>query len=303
MSRKEFIKRIVYGCAIGDALGVPFEFKKKDSFVCTDMIGFGTHHQECGTWSDDTSLLLCLAMQLAEGYSITELSKKFLDWLDNDCFTANGSVFDIGIATHDALIRLKNGISPHESGLDGFYNNGNGSLMRVAPLCVLLKDFDYDERYKICKEVSCITHAHEISIFACLFLVEMSIEIINGCNLYNSYKNTIDKFNKIYKCKFSEDTFKVYNKTMNDVSLYDENCFNGNGYVVNSLETCIKCLLSTSSYKDAVLKAVNYGDDTDTTAAITGSVACLYYGMTSIPEDWILKLKNKKLLDKIINMY
>ena len=48
----------ILGLAIGDALGVPYEYKKRGTFLCTQMVGYGTHNQPEGTWSDDTSMVL-----------------------------------------------------------------------------------------------------------------------------------------------------------------------------------------------------------------------------------------------------
>jgi ADP-ribosylglycohydrolase len=58
------------------------------------------------------------------------------------------------------------------------------------------------------------------------------------------------------------------------------------GYVLHTLEAAVWCLLTTENYSDAVLKAVNLGEDTDTTAAVTGGLAGLYYGLENIPQKW-----------------
>lgn len=69
------------------------------------------------------------------------------------------------------------------------------------------------------------------------------------------------------------------------------------GFVLHTLEASLWCLLNTNNYKDAVLKAVNLGDDTDTTAAVTGGLAGIIYGFDEIPKEWIDKLKNKNLIE------
>ena len=58
------LKDTIYGLAVGDALGVPFEFKERNSFECTDMVGYGTHNQPEGTWSDDTSMTLAMCTSI-----------------------------------------------------------------------------------------------------------------------------------------------------------------------------------------------------------------------------------------------
>ena len=71
------------------------------------------------------------------------------------------------------------------------------------------------------------------------------------------------------------------------------------GYVIDTLEAAIWCILTTNNYKDTVLKAVNLGHDTDTTGAVTGGLAALIYGMDTIPAEWINALARK---DDIINL-
>jgi ADP-ribosylglycohydrolase len=65
------------------------------------------------------------------------------------------------------------------------------------------------------------------------------------------------------------------------------------GYVIETIEACIWCLLTTDNYKDAVLKAVNLGHDTDTTAAVTGGLAGMFYGFDAIPSKWVNALARK----------
>ena len=97
------------GVAIGDALGVPFEFKRKaeiDKNPCTDMVGYGTYNLPAGTWSDDSSLTFCLAESLALGYDLKDMAMRFIAWRDTAHWTARGNVFDIGITTTRAISRL-----------------------------------------------------------------------------------------------------------------------------------------------------------------------------------------------------
>ena len=62
---------------------------------------------------------------------------------------------------------------------------------------------------------------------------------------------------------------------------------NSSGYVIDTLEASLWCLYNTSSYKECILKAVNLGDDTDTTAAVAGGLAGLFYKRNGIPEAWL----------------
>ena len=103
MERKKKILSLLIGSAIGDALGVPYEFRARGTFCCSTMIGNGTHLQPVGTWSDDTSMSLCLAEQIAEGFDLNKLADKFLNWCKSGYMTAHGDTFDIGGATLRAI--------------------------------------------------------------------------------------------------------------------------------------------------------------------------------------------------------
>lgn len=97
------------GLAIGDALGVPFEFKSSLEMQlqpATRMVGHGTHHQPIGTWSDDSSLSFCLAASLLEGYELKDIAQRFIAWKEENYWTAWDNVFDIGRTTSRAIQQL-----------------------------------------------------------------------------------------------------------------------------------------------------------------------------------------------------
>lgn len=123
---KATLRDCIYGLAVGDALGVPYEFRPRGTFECTDMIGYGTHGQPAGTWSDDTSMTLATCDSIRElGHIDTaDMRDKFVGWIANDEYTIDG-VFDYGGTTARALRTGKGG--------SGERDNGNGSLMRIAP--------------------------------------------------------------------------------------------------------------------------------------------------------------------------
>lgn len=84
-----------------------------------------------------------------------------------------------------------------------------------------------------------------------------------------------------------------------DLFNLEENDIKSSAYVVDTLEASLWCLFTTTSFKEAVLKAVNLGDDSDTTGAVTGGLAGLYYGLDAIPKDWITVLPNREMVDEI----
>lgn len=172
MTDRNIYKDILLGVAVGDALGVPVEFKSRQTIAqnpVTDMTGFGTYNLPAGTFSDDSSLAFCLAEALTQEFSLQKIGNNFVAWLNQNYWTPRGSVFDVGIATSQAIKRLQSGCSPELAGGMDISDNGNGSLMRILPLLIYIKNKELVDRYKITKEVSSITHGHIRCIIACFY--------------------------------------------------------------------------------------------------------------------------------------
>lgn len=264
-------KSAIYGLAVGDALGVPFEFKKRGTFLCQGMTGHGTHNQKAGTWSDDTSMTLatCQSIKEKQGVCETDIRKKFFDWLNTGAFTPDGVAFDCGVTTYEALHR--------GTGSRDFYSNGNGALMRILPLAFIdCTDEEIDT-------VSAITHAHEISKEACRIYVKIARSLLAGENLRFAIQ--------------AVETSKVFER-IHELEHLSEADIKSTGYVVDTLEASLWGLLQTDNYRDAVLMAVNLGDDTDTVGAVTGGLAGILYGYSGIPGEWMDALRKKELIDR-----
>ncbi|MGN6639826.1 MAG: ADP-ribosylglycohydrolase family protein [Mucilaginibacter sp.] len=289
---------ILLGVSIGDALGVPVEYKSRDEIQkrpVEDMIGFGTYNLPPGTFSDDSSLTFCLAEALISGYDLKAIAQNFINWRYNNYWTASNKVFDVGITTQHAIERLLSGVRPDLAGDFEVYSNGNGSLMRILPLLIYIYDKPIYERYQIIREVSSITHGHIRSSIACFYYLEFALCLAKGIDKYETYKmlqSTISKF--LESLFIGADEINVfYRLLIDEIYLFEEKQIKSSGYVVHTLEASIWCLLNTDSYKDAVLKAVNLGEDTDTTGAVTGGLAALLYGHRNIPQNWLDQLARK----------
>ena len=151
-SLRTMISAVIYGLVVGDALGVPVEFEKRDTYSIIDMVGYGTYNQPPGTWSDDTSLTLALMEHLGEKSDLSILIDKFVSYRDG-YLTPFGYCFDIGIATNEAIERYLSGISPEVCGGKDERSNGNGALMRISPLVfLLLKNFNLINQVKVIKK-------------------------------------------------------------------------------------------------------------------------------------------------------
>lgn len=283
---------LILGVAVGDALGVPVEFKARGTFLVTGMQGYGTHNQPPGTWSDDTSLTLALADNLLpDTYQLSDIAWGFKDWYDNAAYTPHGKVFDVGNATAKAIKRLKDGTAPEKAGGAGERDNGNGSLMRIAPLAFYMYGIQKpEERFRIVRDVSSLTHAHEWSVAACYIYVEMLNKLRMGRKKKAAYAELREDFARGVPFISKATLAKFVRILENDIGALPEEEIRSSGFVIDTLEAAFWCFLTTDNYKDAVLKAVNLGDDTDTTAAVTGALAGLAYGLDSIPQEWLDQL-------------
>ena len=285
------IKAVLTGVAVGDALGVPVEFKTRQEIKknpVTDMMGYGTYPVPPGTFSDDSSMSFCLAEVLTEKFDLNLIGKNFVKWYTRNYWTATGHAFDIGLATRKAIEKISEGVSPDLAGGADVSSNGNGSLMRIAPLLFYVIENPVEERFEITRQVSSITHRHIRSVIACFYYLEFAYQLLEGrdkLEIYNNLKIGMPEF--LNSISIDPNEIAEFDRLLKQ-NIYElpENKISSGGYVVHTLEACIWCLLKTDNYRDAVLRAVNLGEDTDTTAAVTGGLAGLLYGLEGIPEAW-----------------
>ena len=254
------LRDCVYGQAVGDALGVPYEFRSRWSFECTGMIGHGSHDQPAGTWSDDTSMALatCDSIRSTGRIDVRDMRARFERWYRDGAYTVDG-LFDIGGTTADALSSGR--------GRAGNRDNGNGSLMRVLPLA--FTDATDDE----IRAVSAITHAHSISCDACVRMVHVARRLAAG-------EEPID--------------------VAGELAGAPEDDIGSGGFVMDTERAALWCLANTSSYAECVLAAVNLGDDTDTTAAVAGGLSGIAYGTDGIPGEWLDALRGKRVIESCL---
>lgn len=314
----EFIKKakaVTVGHAVGDALGVPVEFRTReylDENPVNDMLGYGTHPVPQGAWSDDTSMSLCALESLSKGIiDYDDIMLNFGKWYYYNKFTATDETFDMGSTCSEAIHRYFKESQPYDKcGLSDEYSNGNGSLMRIHPFTLYLINLNKGkmliDHFKIISEASALTHAHPRSKVACFIYSCILWELTerpDKASVDNALQNVKLFFAHYglspegYAEEYNE--LKTFQRLFDGIEKLDRASIKSDGYVVNTLEAAIWCLLTTDTYKDCVLKAVNLGDDTDTTAAVAGGLAGALYGYDAIPEEWRNTLLRREYVEDL----
>ena len=303
----------LYGLAVADALGVPFESETLENMQkhpCIDMIGFHHHNQPKGSWSDDTSMSLCVADSLSKGYDLTDMMKRFSSWYKNKEYTAAGRTFDVGRTCRRAIIKFQEGFPAEYCGDRTVDGNGNGALMRTFPIalyqCLNFHDDCISDFLVPIHEVSSLTHAHEIGLICCGLFSLMLKELLTDSNrsLLDAAQSAYSKAMSTYRAMDGD--FKEYLDLFSEpaeIMKKTADMLPSWGYALNTWNIALWSLLTTESYYDCVLKAINIGGDTDTNAAVAGALAGVYYGKESIPAEWIDALLNKPLIDAVCGRF
>ena len=311
----QIVRSAMLGHAIADAMGVPVEFSDRSDRrrdPVTGYRGYGAHDVPAGTWSDDTSMALATLDSLAHSLDYTDMMERFCDWKLHAAYTATGVVFDMGITTSKALSQYKQGVPALSCGMSGEYDNGNGSLMRIIPAALYCKyaaaDLSLDEQLAIIHDVSALTHSHPRSQMGCGIYALILMELCDGRGIAGIQLG-IDRAKEYYEANpaFSRE-LGSYARILGCASITDfartpEDEIRSGGYVVDTLEAALWCVLNTNNYRDCVLKTVNLGDDTDTVAAVAGGLAGCLYGMEGIPDGWLAGLRKAEDIEALCGAF
>lgn len=309
------VQAALLGAVVGDALGVPFEFLSREqtrSRFTGAMTGYGTYNQPPGTWSDDSSMLLCTAEVYAKGFSLPLLADTFVRWMDQAHMTPHGRVFDCGITTSSALRRYHSGASVAACGCTEEGCNGNGSLMRIAPVAIYHAFSSDAELCKTVSSASAITHAHPRSRLGCVIF---SLLIANVLQSFvanpalassDALRHALVALHRnhhgvLHASAFSPELPHYHRIFLPGFKELPVDRIYSDGYVIHTLEASLWCVLRNTSFRDAVSMAVALGSDCDTTACVTGVLAGLLFGVESIPEEWVGALQSRERVLGVID--
>lgn len=284
------------GLAVGDAVGTTLEFRRPGTFEpINDMLGGGPFGLNPGEWTDDTSMMLCLAESLVEkrGFDPVDQLERYTRWYRHGHLSSTGSCFDIGNTVRQALSGFEKTKEPYYGSTDP-RSAGNGSIMRLAPVPLF-----YAGNPKLAVEKSGqssrTTHGALTCVDACRYMGGLITGAVSGVSKdellaarysplegYWSQRPLVKEIDEIAAGSFKS---------------LDPPLIKGSGYVVKSLEAALWAFHKTESFRDGCLLAVNLGDDADTTGAVYGQIAGAYYGEDGIPQDWREKLVQRSLLE------
>lgn len=269
------------GLALGDALGTTLEFSIRDSLpAVTDLVGGGPFGLKPGEWTDDTSMALCLADSLLERGHLDpqDLMERFRNWRDKGHNSVNGRCFDIGIATRQAISRYVSTGNPVAGSADPA-SAGNGSIMRLAPVPIFFAG-DVTAAEKAAIQQSRTTHATPECLDACQLMTRILVRLIGGKPWEEAITVSGTDLEKPKVRELAARKWKGKKRSQ----------IKSTGYVVDTLEAALWAVDTTTSWEEAVLLAVNLGEDADTVGAVTGQFAGARYGLKAIPGTWMTKL-------------
>jgi ADP-ribosylglycohydrolase len=287
------------GLAVGDALGTTLEFKAPGTFKpITDMIGGGPFGLKPGQWTDDTSMALCLAESLIEkrGFDPKDQMDRYCRWWKEGYLSSTGTCFDIGITIRKSLESYLRSGEPFAGSTDPF-TAGNGSLMRLAPVPLAFRQ-NVALAIHNAGESSRTTHAAPTAVAACRYFAGLLLGALDGRSkeqlLSPFFYPGVDR-DHWHRQPLPGEIAEIANGSF---KLREPPEIKGNGFVVRSLEAALWAFHHSDSFKEGALRAVNLGDDADTTGAIYGQLAGAYYGVNATPQDWIERLALRELISE-----
>lgn len=299
---KKTIKNSILGLVIGDTLGLSVEIERKDKkynvFMKPDKNS--TNRKPTAIWSDDTSLMLCLIDTMINGYCKDDYYQNVMNWYYKGKFSLIRCEYSYpqNIVNYNQILFYDN----QEVATNDCYK----CIMRCLPLI-----FDNEKKlnFERLKEICRLTHTDTITDIATYFYVSLgkslflneSLNIINACNkiiietgifFYNE-PVALNKFERIF----------------HDIQSLNIEDIKNTGDTVGILEAVIWCLLTTNSYKEAILKAISLEYNIDIISALVGGIAGLYYSNKTIFKDFVLPFKwtnmisERQELNNIINKF
>lgn len=300
-SRIERIEGAIVGLLVGDALGVPYEFHDPGEIPPLPSIemeppaGFRRAHPSAsvGAWSDDGAQALCLLESLLRDgpFDVEDFARRMVNWFEWGHLAVDGYVFDVGVQTSRALRAVADGVPVFEAAPTGEMTNGNGALMRVLPLALLHRGADED-LVRDARLSSRPTHPHVRSQVACALACLFARALLEERT--DPWSDAVHRLRVVVR-----DDPEAARELETAIRPDEPARGSGTGYVVDCLHSA-RLALDAGPYELAVRTAIALGNDTDTTACVTGGFAGLRDGLEAIPARWRETLRGKDVLEPLL---
>lgn len=280
----------VWGHLVGDALGVPYEFKLPPAIGEIVWGHQGTHRQPPGTWSDDGGLMLALLDSLLSvGFDLNDQGARFLGWRDSADYKP-ADVFDVGSSTNASLDRIRSGTPAERAGGTDERDNGNGSLMRILPVALVGRALPGDNLVEWACRSSSITHGHPRAQVCCAVYCLLVRRILDGQQPEGALSEAFADAESCLTGRLREELLTLRGFARRT----------GDGYVLDCFWSAWDAFHKSTSYEETVVRAIKFGRDTDTTAAVAGGLAGASHGIRSIPSGWLRGMRGQQIVNPMI---
>lgn len=270
------------GLAVGDALGAGYEFATPPTGDA-DMIGGGLGGWAPGEWTDDTQMAICIAEVASTGHlDAAAVGDRFLEWFASD-------PSDVGIQTRTVLGAASAGADLPAIAAQYFAQHpkgaaGNGSLMRTAPVALATLGDD-DAIVSAAHQISALTHADPLAGEACALWCIAIDRAVREARLDGIW-DAVDLLPDASQQRWAD--------WLHEAEAKPPSTFTPNGFVVAALQAAWSAIRHTAAateprclhFQHALHAAVRIGNDTDTVAAIAGSLLGARWGATAVPLRW-----------------
>lgn len=303
--RDAYVPATILGCAIGDALGMPFEMRGRavhPGLKDWDGVSYlsGTHHKlEKGSWTDDTEMTICLAKSILDNnmFDGERVAKQYLEWFEGNP-TGMGGTTRVALEKFKKLNKAESKDAWRHCGVYNFPSPdevGAGTVMRIAPVGVFFSR-QLDVIRKVCREDAFITHRHLEAYAASLAVASLIAGIIQ---LQPDFGNQppVHRRNAV---EFMFDQLTVVDESITVRVL--KKALEGHGFTrhpnnaVDDLAgrygnawqiavTSIHCAMHMWGFVDKSLEtAIRMGGDADTRGAVTGAIQGAIVGLVAMEE-------------------
>jgi len=236
------------------------------------------------------------------GWDLDDQLRKYVAWWRKGAYSVIGRCFDCGATVGGALYRYEQHGDARSAGDPSPLASGNGSIMRLAPVPIRFVDHfpDRIERLShLAAESSLTTHASPQCLSACRYMTLILCGLMQGISrdeLLHSEWQPLAALREI--APFHEEIDEV---AQGSFRRKQPPAIRGSGYVVHSLEAALWAFHDARDFREAVLRAVNLGDDADSTGAVCGQFAGAFWGERGIPGEWRSGLARKEMIEKALS--